>query len=176
MIVHPKDPNTVYVAALGHPFGPNTDARSLPLARWRQDLAAHPVCGRQDRRDRHPVRSNPIPTFFSPGCGRQSASRGPWNRGGPGSGLYRSADGGDTWTKLTGKGLPEGTIGRIGIATTPNPNRIYALIEAEKGGLFRSDDGGEKWNSSMRIAATASAPGITRTCSPIPKIPMSSTS
>ena len=75
------------------------------------------------------------------------ANRTPWTMesGGPGSGLYRSADGGDTWTKLTGKGLPEGTIGRIGVATTPNPNRIYALIEAEKGGLFRSDDGGEKW-------------------------------
>ncbi len=73
--------------------------------------------------------------------------RNPWTLevGGPGSGLYRSADGGDTWKKLAGNGLPEGTLGRIGLTTTSNPNRIYALIEAEKGGLYRTDDGGENW-------------------------------
>ena len=76
--------------------------------------------------------------------------------GGPGSGLYMSRDGGDTWTQLTGKedqpegtfvkGLPEGNWGKIGLAIAPsNPRRVYALIEAEKGGLYRSDDGGESW-------------------------------
>ncbi len=87
--------------------------------------------------------SNPSILF----AGLWQAVRKPWTMesGGPGSGLYRSADGGDTWTKLSGHGLPEGPIGRIGVATTSNPNRVYALIEAEKGGLFRSDDGGEKW-------------------------------
>ncbi len=87
--------------------------------------------------------SNPNILF----AGMWQALRQPWTfeSGGPGSGLYRSSDGGDTWTKLAKHGLPETTIGRIGVAATPNPNRIYALIEAEKGGLFRSDDGGENW-------------------------------
>ncbi|MCS7047141.1 MAG: hypothetical protein NZO58_12355, partial [Gemmataceae bacterium] len=85
------------------------------------------------------------------------AERRPWrlDSGGPGSGLYRSNDGGDTWTLLGpgGKtkdgddnGLPEGLYGRIGVAVAPsNSRRVYALIEAEKGGLYRSDDGGERW-------------------------------
>jgi photosystem II stability/assembly factor-like uncharacterized protein len=144
MIVHPNDANTVYVAALGHPFGPNT-TRGVFRSRdggktWQRILYVDDKTGAIDIQF---DLSNPNILF----AGMWQAVRKPWTMesGGPGSGLYRSADGGDTWTKLTGKGLPEGTIGRIGIATTPNPNRIYALIEAEKGGLFRSDDGGEKW-------------------------------
>src|SRR5262249_53564676 len=76
--------------------------------------------------------------------------RRPWEMtsGGPGSGLYVSRDGGDTWKLLKDKekGLPEGIWGKIGVAVAPSDSRrIYALIEAEKGGLFRSDDGGDKW-------------------------------
>jgi photosystem II stability/assembly factor-like uncharacterized protein len=144
MIVHPKDPNIVYVAALGHPFGPNT-TRGIFRSRdggktWQRVLYVDDKTGGIDIQF---DLSNPNILF----AGMWQAVRKPWTMesGGPGSGLYRSADGGDTWTKLTGNGLPEGTIGRIGVATTPNPNRVYALIEAEKGGLFRSDDGGEKW-------------------------------
>lgn len=144
MIVHPKDPNIVYVAALGHPFGPNT-TRGVFRSRdggktWQRILFVDDKTGAIDIQF---DQTNPNILF----AGMWQAVRKPWTMesGGPGSGLYRSADGGDTWTKLTGKGLPEGTIGRIGVATTPNPNRIYALIEAEKGGLFRSDDAGEKW-------------------------------
>ena len=144
MIVHPKDSNTVYVAALGHPVGPNT-TRGVFRSRdggktWQRILYVDDKTGAIDIQF---DQSNPSILF----AGMWQAVRKPWTMesGGPGSGLYRSADGGDTWTKLTGKGLPEGTIGRIGVATTPNPNRIYALVEAEKGGLFRSDDGGEKW-------------------------------
>ena len=144
MIVHPKDPNTVYVAALGHPFGPNT-TRGIFRSRdggktWQRILYVDDKTGGIDIQF---DLSNPNILF----AGMWQAVRKPWTMesGGPGSGLYRSADGGDTWTKLTGHGLPEGTIGRIGVATTSNPNRIYALIEAEKGGLFRSDDAGEKW-------------------------------
>jgi photosystem II stability/assembly factor-like uncharacterized protein len=145
MIVHPKDPNTVYVAALGHPFGPNSTRgifRSRDGGRtWQRVLYVDDKTGGIDIQF---DLSNPHILY----AGMWQAVRKPWTMesGGPGSGLYRSADGGDTWAKLTGKGLPEGTIGRIGVATTSNPNRIYALIEAEKGGLFRSDDGGEKWN------------------------------
>src|SRR5439155_22898271 len=64
--------------------------------------------------------------------------------GGPGSGLYRSADAGATWKQLRGHGLPEGPYGRIGVAAA-NSERVYALIEAKDGGLYRSDDGGDSW-------------------------------
>jgi photosystem II stability/assembly factor-like uncharacterized protein len=144
MTVHPKDPNTVFVAALGHPFGPNP-TRGIFRSRdggktWQRVLYVDDKTGGIDIQF---DLSNPNILF----AGMWQADRKPWTMesGGPGSGLYRSSDGGDSWTKLTGNGLPEGTLGRIGVATTSSPNRVYALIEAEKGGLFRSDDGGEKW-------------------------------
>ena len=144
MIVHPKDSNIVYVAALGHPFGPNSQ-RGIFRTKdggksWQRVLYVDDKTGGIDIQF---DQSNPNIIFAS----MWQTVRKPWTMesGGAGSGLYRSGDGGDTWKKLTGSGLPEGTLGRIGIATTPNPNRIYALIEAEKGGLFRSDDGGENW-------------------------------
>jgi len=144
VIVHPKDANTVYVAALGHPFGPNP-TRGIFRSRdggkiWQRILYVDDKTGGIDIQF---DLSNSNILFAS----MWQTVRKPWTleSGGPGSGLYRSADGGDTWTKLTGKGLPDGILGRIGVATTSNPNRIYALIEADKGGLYRSDDGGEKW-------------------------------
>ncbi len=144
MIIDPQDSKIVYVAALGHPFGPNT-TRGIFRSRdggktWQRILYVDDKTGGIDIQ--FDV-SNPRILF----AGMWQAVRKPWTMesGGPGSGLYRSTDGGDTWTKLSGHGLPEGTLGRIGVATTSNPNRVYALIEAEKGGLFRSDDGGEKW-------------------------------
>ncbi|HEX5434766.1 MAG TPA: glycosyl hydrolase, partial [Candidatus Angelobacter sp.] len=80
--------------------------------------------------------------------GLWQARRYPWgmDSGGPGSGLYRSTDGGNTWKHLTGNGLPDGILGRIGVAVAyQSGNRVWALIEAKKGGLFRSDDGGDHW-------------------------------
>ena len=77
------------------------------------------------------------------------AKRTPWSMdsGGPGSGLYKSIDGGTTWKQLKGHGLPEGVIGRIGVTVSgANPNRVWAVIEADKGGIYRSDDGGETWH------------------------------
>jgi photosystem II stability/assembly factor-like uncharacterized protein len=66
--------------------------------------------------------------------------------GGPGSGLYMSRDGGDTWNQLEGSGLPDGIWGKVGVRVAPtDPNRVYALIEANEGGLFRSDNGGSSW-------------------------------
>ena len=76
------------------------------------------------------------------------ARREPWyfSSGGPGSGLYRSIDGGETWQHLEGNGLPDGILGRIGISVSgADPDRVYALVEAKEGGLFRSDDGGDHW-------------------------------
>jgi photosystem II stability/assembly factor-like uncharacterized protein len=81
-------------------------------------------------------------------AGLWQARRRPWEllSGGPGSGLHVSRDGGDTWQRLTGKGLPKGIWGKVGVAVAPSDSRrVYALIEAEAGGLYRSDDGGESW-------------------------------
>src|SRR5262249_34702164 len=80
-------------------------------------------------------------------------------RGGPGSGIYKSNDGGATWQRLEGKGLPDGTLGRIGVSVSgADSNRVYALIEAKEGGLFRSDDAGDSWtkvNDDGRIRQRA---------------------
>ncbi len=76
------------------------------------------------------------------------ANRTPWTltSGGPGSGLYKSTDGGTDWKHLEGNGLPSGILGRIGVSVSgADSNRVYALIEAKDGGLYRSDDGGENW-------------------------------
>jgi photosystem II stability/assembly factor-like uncharacterized protein len=144
MVVHPRDANVLYVAALGHPFGANPQ-RGIFRTKdggktWQRILYVDDKTGAID------IQLDPTnPNIIY--AGMWQAVRKPWTMesGGPGSGLFRSTDGGDTWKKLTGHGLPEGIWGRIGVATTPNPNRVYALIEADKGGLFRSDDGGENW-------------------------------
>ena len=87
--------------------------------------------------------------------------RKPWTleSGGPEGGIWQTTDGGDTWKKLAG-GLPEGTVGNIGVAVSPaRPERVWAIVEAkEKGGVFRSDDGGEKWtrvNSENKLRQRA---------------------
>ena len=85
----------------------------------------------------------------------------PWGleSGGPGSGLYRSIDGGNTWKHLEGHGLPDGILGRIGVSISgADSNRVYALIESKESGLYRSDDGGETWsrtNDDQRITQRA---------------------
>jgi photosystem II stability/assembly factor-like uncharacterized protein len=145
MIVHPRNPNIAFAAVLGHAFGPSAERGVYRTTNggktWQQVLAKDPDTGAIDVTFDP---SNPNVLFAA----LWQARRRPWEltSGGPGSGLYRSGDGGDTWKQLKGHGLPEGTWGRIGLAVAPSDGRrIYALIEAEKGGLFRSDDGGEKW-------------------------------
>jgi photosystem II stability/assembly factor-like uncharacterized protein len=145
MAVHPDDPDVAFAAVLGTPFGPGPK-RGVFRTRdggktWSRVLYVDPDTGASDVCF-HPT--NPRILF----AGLWQARRYPWGMtsGGPGSGLYVSRDGGDSWKRLKGKGLPEGIWGKVGVRVAPGePNRVYALIEAEEGGLFRSDDAGKKW-------------------------------
>jgi photosystem II stability/assembly factor-like uncharacterized protein len=144
LIVDPSNADIVLVAALGHPFGPNSERgifRTIDGGKtWEKVLYKDENTGGIDVAF-DPHNSNII--FAS----LWEARRTPWSltSGGPGSGLYRSNDGGSTWKQLTEHGLPKGPYGKIGVAVAANSDRVYALIEAHEGGLYRSDDGGETW-------------------------------
>src|SRR5215471_11802653 len=145
----PKDPNRVFVAALGHPYGPNKERGVYSSidggAPWRQVLYKDENTGAiQVTFD--PTNSQIV--YADLWAGRQ----GPWENGawqGPESGLFKSTDGGDTWKKLTA-GFPtfEQGLGRIGFdVARSNPNILYATVDAnpQQGGVYRSDDAGESW-------------------------------
>ncbi len=149
--IHPTDPDGVVVAALGHEWDANEERgiyRSTDGgATWTKTLYVNDTTGAAD------LAMDPEnPRIFY--AAMYDFLRLPWHlrSGGPGSGLYRSTDGGESWTNLFEKapanGLPKGVIGRIGVAPAPSDARIvYALIESEEEGeLWRSDDRGENWN------------------------------
>ena len=145
VIVNPKNPDIVFVAALGHPFADNEERgifRSTDGGKtWQKVLYKDAKTGGIDITF-DPTNANIVYAAL------WQARRTPWSldSGGPGSGLYKSIDGGTTWKQITGHGLPDGTIGRIGVTVSgANPNRVWAVIEAEKGGIYRSDDAGESW-------------------------------
>ncbi len=145
MVVHPANPDIAFAAVLGHAFGPNAERGVYRTTdggkNWKQVLQKDVDTGASDVA-LDP--SNPQIVF----AGLWQARRRPWEMtsGGPGSGLWVSRDGGDTWKQLTGAGLPDGLWGKVGVAVAPSDGRrVYAIIEAEKGGLFRSDDGGATW-------------------------------
>ena len=144
VIVNPKNPDIAFVAALGHPFGPNSERgifRTLDGGKtWEKVLYKDENTGGIDVTF-DPRNSNILFAAL------WEVRRTPWSlsSGGPGSGLYRSNDGGATWKRLDEKGLPKGPYGRIGVSVAANSDRIYALIQANDGGLYRSDDGGDTW-------------------------------
>lgn len=145
IIVDPRDPNTVFVAAVGHAFGPNEERgvfRSKDGGKnWEKVLYVDNKTGATDLvQDSH----NPQVLFASMYEVRRTAYS--MISGGPGSGLYKSTDGGTTWKRLEGGGLPGGIVGRIGVAISgADSNRIYAMIESKENALYRSDDGGANW-------------------------------
>ncbi len=145
IMVDPHDANIVLVAAMGHAFGPNNDRgvfRSTDGGKsWTKTLFKDDKTGAIDL-SMDP--QNPRIIFAA----LYQFVRRPWNfeSGGPGSGIYRSGDGGITWTQITGHGLPAGILGRIGISVSgADGNRVYAIIEATRGGVYRSDNGGDSW-------------------------------
>ncbi len=146
LAVNPKNPDIAFVAALGHPFGDNEERGIFRTQdggkTWQKVLYKD-------------AKSGGIDVVFDPSnsnilfAALWQARRTPWSldSGGPGSALYRSIDGGTTWKELKAHGLPEGILGRIGVTVSgANPNRVWAVIEAEKGGIYRSDDGGDSWH------------------------------
>lgn len=160
VVVNPHDSNEVFVAALGHVFGPNPERgvfRSTDGGRtWEKVLYKDDKTGGID------IAFDPHNSHIL-FAALWEASRTPYGltSGGAGSGLYRSGDDGKTWKKLEGDGLPKGTLGRIGVSVSgADGDRVYALIEAgdNQGGLYRSDDGGEKWtraNAEQRFTQRA---------------------
>lgn len=144
--IHPQDPDTVFVAALGHAFGPNK-ARGVFRstdggATWRSVLFKSDKAGAVD------LSIDPNnPRIIYAAIWETYRSFWQISSGGEDSGLWRSMDGGETWTDISrNKGMPSGVLGKIGVAASPaKPGRVWALVENEKGGMYRSDDYGETW-------------------------------
>jgi photosystem II stability/assembly factor-like uncharacterized protein len=173
IVIDPQNPNIVYVGALGHVYGPNEERGVYKSvdggAHWTRVLDLGSEIGVSDLAM---CSSTPQLLF----AGAWHTWRPPWSEYAPvdrpGSGLYRSQDGGKTWSRLAGKGLPEGNWGRVGVDVAPDGKRVYALIEVKAGigkpdagkpdpknsGLYRSNDGGDTWvlvNADSRLTSRA---------------------
>jgi photosystem II stability/assembly factor-like uncharacterized protein len=147
IVVHPDDPDLVYVAALGHPFRPNPERgvyRSEDGGRtWENVLFVSDSTGAVDL-SMNP--SNPREIY----AGTWRAERKPWTliSGSTEGGLFKTTDGGDTWRRIEGGGFPGGLVGKVGVDVSPaDPSRVWAMVEAEgeRGGMYRSDDRGATW-------------------------------
>ncbi len=158
IVIDPRNPDVVYVGALGHAYAPNDERGVFKSSdggnRWKRVLDKGPSIGVSDL-----AIAAAAPNILF--AGTWNTHRPPWSTyaplAGPGGGIYRSTDSGATWTQLSGNGLPDGDWGRVGVAVTPDGKRVYALIEAgKKSGLYRSDDGGNTWqlaNGDARLTS-----------------------
>ena len=163
IIVDPTNPDVVYVAALGHLFASNPDRGVFKTTdggkTWKKILYVNEGTGAislaMDPSD---------PGVLYAAMWQMSRKHWTFASGGPGSGIYKSTDGGASWTNISHRpGLPTGIFGKVGLAVAPSrPNIVYALIQADykgqAGGLFRSDDAGRSWklaNNSMDITQRA---------------------
>jgi len=160
IVVDPQNSKIVYVSALGHAYGPNAERgvyRSTDGgASWTKVLDQGPEIGVSDLA----IATENSKVLFATAW---RSHRPPWSTyaplDGPGSGLFRSQDSGQSWSRLTGNGLPEGDWGRTAVAVSPDGKRVYALISAsKKPGLYRSDDEGNNWalqNEDPRLTSRA---------------------
>jgi len=154
--IDPKDTNTVLVCALGHLWNSSAERGLFRTTdggkTWTKTLFVNEDTGCSD------VAIDPQDSR-NVYAGMWQMRRKPWtfNSGGPGSGLYKSTDGGATWQRVT-KGLPDGILGRIGLAVAPSrPSVVYAVVEAKKPGLYRSDDLGQSWTLMNSSSTTVIA-------------------
>ncbi len=144
--VHPKNPDVVYVGAMGHVYAPNSARGVYRTAdggkTWKRILFRNDSTGVTDL-VMDPSDPNVLYAAF------WQAGRKPWqlSSGGGGSGIFKTTDGGETWKELTrNTGLPKGIVGNIGITVSPGAtHRVWAIVESDSGGVFRSEDGGATW-------------------------------
>jgi photosystem II stability/assembly factor-like uncharacterized protein len=144
LVIDPRDPNVVYAASMGHVFAPNAERGVFKTtdggATWRKILYVDDNTGAVD------LTMDPHGTLYAT---MWQAYRTPWTLqdGGPGSGIYKSTDGGAHWTNLThAPGFAKGVLGRVGVSVAASdPRIVYAIVQAHDGGVFRSNDGGATW-------------------------------
>jgi photosystem II stability/assembly factor-like uncharacterized protein len=146
IVVHPRDPNTVWAAVVGHLFGPNPERGVYKTTdggkTWKQTLFVNNQTGCSDL-----VMEPGNPSVLYAGMWRVQRTPHSMESGGEGSGLYKSTDGGDTWVNISqNKGLPKGVWGIVGFAVAPsNTDKLYAIVENAAGGMFVSNDAGATW-------------------------------
>ena len=146
IVIHPKNPDIVWVAAIGHLFGPNTERGIFKTIdggkTWKKVLYVNDKTGCSDL-----IMEPGNPSVLYAGTWRIQRTPHSMESGGEGGGLWKSVDGGETWKNISAsKGLPKGLWGIVGVTvSTSNTDKIYALIENAAGGMFVSNDAGESW-------------------------------